>query len=86
MYRLFFFTKGLFLAFSGLTLFAVDSVTLNPAAAKTLSLTLGGVTIPPVINPPDWMPFSLIGLGAITFMYAIAIPRRPLPPPPVKEE
>ena len=73
---------GLFLAFCGAVLFCVDAVTLNPRVVQTTSGMLGGWGFPSVVNPPDWMPFSLIGLGAITLMYAVALPRRGRPVAP----
>lgn len=44
--------------------------TADPAA--------GGLKLkrPRVINPPDWAAFSLMSIGAVTMLYAVALPRK----------
>ena len=31
---------------------------------------------PRVIDPPDWAAFSLLSVGAVTMLYAIALPKK----------
>lgn len=75
-----FFAFGLTLAGSGSLLFAVDSITLKkrvseapvPAMSWVTSATKDGRRI---ITPPDWIPFTLIGIGGVTVLYAVALPK-----------
>ncbi len=29
-----------------------------------------------VINPPEWAAFSLLSIGAVTMLYAVALPKK----------
>lgn len=81
MYRAAFFALGVCLAAGGSSLFFVDQVTLTPAASAAWPPLLEAWA--PVssanqraVNPPDWAPFSSLGLGIVTMLYALALPRR----------
>ena len=81
MFRLLFFILGGFVVCCGGVLFFVDHVTLNPRSEQLLLGSFGMTTSasverPHIIDPPEWMPFSLIGLGGVTFLYSVALPRR----------
>lgn len=84
MWRTLFFTLGLFVALLGATCFFVESVTLK-AAEKPADGWRGvvarvrntvGSPERKTIEPPEWAAFSLISLGAVTMLYAVALPRR----------
>lgn len=81
MMRSLFFLLGLYLVLTGIVLLFVDEVTLTakgatlaPPLLRQFSTSPG--QIPMRINPPEWMPLTLIGLGGVTLMYAVALPTR----------
>lgn len=72
---------GLYLAMCGAGLLFVDEVTLTERISSRTSpvldvLTSWTETGRRRVNPPEWLPFSCLGLGGITMLYAIALPRR----------
>jgi len=80
MYRAGFLAFGLYLALLGGGLFFVDELTLNPKisarAASVLNLIAqSDSTGRHHVHPPEWAPFSLMGLGVITMLYAVALPK-----------
>ena len=80
MVRAAFFSMGLYLALCGAGLFFVDEVTLTERLSRQQSGLLDFATTwtdtgQRRMDPPDWLPFSCIGLGGVTMLYAIALPR-----------
>ncbi|WP_417848518.1 hypothetical protein [Thalassoglobus sp.] len=81
MIRAAFLTMGLYLSLCGAGLFVVDQVALTKKFSATdsaiikLTTTLsdGGVRI---FNPPEWMAFTCIGVGGVTMLYAVALPKK----------
>ncbi len=77
--RALFLGTGVYVACVGALLFLVDSFTLH-AAAESGSAILRWITTDSaghgrVIQPPDWLPYMLVGMGGVTVLYAIALPR-----------
>ena len=84
MMRATFFAGGLFLARWGVTFLFVDRIELKlksqPRPEPGFRGLLTQVTTMPqprkVIQPPDWAAFSLMSLGAVTMLYAVALPKK----------
>lgn len=81
MIRAAFLTIGLYISLCGAGLFAVSEVTLNEKFSTSPSLLVDLITERAnsglrIFHPPDWMPFTCIGVGGVTMLYAIALPRK----------
>jgi hypothetical protein len=83
MVRAVFFAVGLFITLWGAGLLVVDKFVLN---LKVDALPQSGFRglfsgITPerkkVIDPPDWAAFSLMSIGTVTMLYAVALPKKP---------
>ncbi|HUQ71605.1 MAG TPA: hypothetical protein VM165_18900 [Planctomycetaceae bacterium] len=78
------FATGLFIAMWGATFLVVDKVVLfNPPAdreEKGIRAMLAKEQIAdedrPVIDPADWTAFTLMSIGSVTMLYAVALPKR----------
>lgn len=80
MIRSFFFAAGLYIVTCGLTCLLVDQMTLNwrdlsndPAGTRAW-FTSVAEDRRFVLNPPDWLAFSLMTVGSVTTLYSIALP------------
>jgi hypothetical protein len=82
MVRSIFFSLGLFIALWGGAFLVVDKMVLNtdsdPTAQGGFRGLFGGAsqTKKKVIDPPDWAAFSLMSLGTVTMLYAVALPKK----------
>lgn len=81
MIRAAFLTMGLYLSLCGASLFVVDEVTLTRDVSEADSVLLKVLTSPSasglrIFNPPEWMSFTCVGVGGVTMLYAMALPRR----------
>ena len=80
MIRAVFLSVGIYVALCGTGLLMVDSVTLTKKVSEADSSLLrqlctwtdGGRL---EFDPPEWMAFTFIGVGGVTVLYAIALPR-----------
>jgi len=77
-----FFSFGMFIALWGVSLLFVDKLVLNVAddPGRTPGFR-GSLANQPqqkqrVIDPPDWVSFSLLSVGAVTMLYAVALPHK----------
>jgi len=80
MYRAGFLALGLFLILSGGLCFFVDFITLNSRVSHNASLVLQLLGTPDStgryqLDPPDWVPYTCIGIGMVTILYSIALPK-----------
>ena len=80
MIRAAFLTMGLYLSLCGAGLFFVDDVTLTQRASSVNSKVLDLVTTRlesgrRKFDPPEWACFTCVGVGGVTMLYAIALPR-----------
>ena len=82
MLRSCFFSVGLFVTLWGVTFLFVDKLVLkvDGEAARGegfrgMFSAVGGQN-DREIDPPDWAAFSLMSVGAVTMLYAIALPRK----------
>ncbi len=77
--RSLFLGTGVYVACLGALLFFVDAVTLHPQTGNPSGIlhwiTTDSAGRGRVINPPDWLPYMLCGMGGVTVLYAIALPR-----------
>ena len=83
-----FFSIGMFITLWGVSLLFVDKLVLNmpdEVAARTpgfRGMYQGNTQNPQppkqrVIDPPEWAAFSLLSVGAVTMLYAVALPKKP---------
>lgn len=80
MIRALFFGLGAFVALWGLTLFVVDGVVLacEPETDEPRPLVQFTEPLPDgrrLLDPPDWMAYTMVGMGGLTMLYALALPR-----------
>jgi hypothetical protein len=76
-----FFSIGLFIALWGVSLLFVDKLVVNVADDTARTPGFRGMLANQqqkqrVIDPPDWVSFSLLSVGAVTMLYAVALPRK----------
>ena len=81
MIRAAFLASGLFLALSGAGLFVVDQVVLTEKVSQADAPPLDWLTSRNesgrrLFNRPEWMPFTFIGVGGVTMLYAVALPKK----------
>jgi len=78
MWRAFFWALGLFSIILGAECMLIDKAVL--AKTETVKSAIPGVLPKKVRNkefvPPDWAPWSLLSLGAVTIIYSFTIPKR----------
>ena len=83
MLRASFFAAGLFVTLWGVTFLMVDKVvlTFKDEAPKNSQMRGFFMSATPdrkqVFDPPDWCAFSLMSVGTVTMLYAVALPKRP---------
>jgi len=79
-----FFSIGMFITLWGVSLLFVDKLVLNmpdDVAARTpgfRGLYQGNQqqSKQRIIDPPEWAAFSLLSVGAVTMLYALALPKK----------
>lgn len=82
MVRSIFFALGMFIALWGGAFLLVDKLVLNtdsdPTAQGGFRGLFGGASQSrkKVVDPPDWAAFSLMSLGTVTMLYAVALPKK----------
>src|SRR6516162_2647841 len=83
MMRATFFSIGLFIALWGGAFLVIDKFVLAsdeaPVQAGFRGL-FGGTAAAAkkkVLDPPDWAAFSLMSVGTVTMLYAVALPKKP---------
>jgi hypothetical protein len=81
MMRSSFFATGLFVLMWGASFLVVDKVVLHAreeAPQKYTGFrgmfTTTNASRQRVFDPPDWAAFSLLSIGSVTMLYAIALP------------
>lgn len=82
MMRSVFFSAGMFVALWGVSFLLVDKLVLNVKddSARTSSFRGLFTSVSPerkqVFDPPDWAAFSLMSVGSVTMLYAVALPKK----------
>ncbi len=80
--RTFFFMAGLMAMVFGLELFLVDRFVMSfasdlpPLVGLQQVLSGTGPANPRVIDPPEWICYTLLSTGATTMLYALSAPVR----------
>jgi hypothetical protein len=83
MVRAVFFAFGLFVTLWGAGFLVVDKFVLNLKADAIQPSGFRGLftAVSPerkkIIDPPDWAAFSLMSVGTVTMLYAVALPKKP---------
>lgn len=78
------FATGLFIAMWGASFLVIDKVVLFNAPPdreeKGLRAMLAKEQVDdeerPVIDPADWAAFTLMSVGSVTMLYAVALPKK----------
>ncbi|MBI3861110.1 MAG: hypothetical protein HY290_04360 [Planctomycetia bacterium] len=82
MLRSVFFSIGLFIALWGASFLLVDKLVLNTDSDANGQGGFRGLfqnsaqARKKVVDPPDWAAFSLMSLGTVTMLYAVALPKK----------
>lgn len=82
MLRSSFFSAGLFVILWGISLLFIDQMVLNVTeeGEKENAISAMITTVTPekqkVLDPPDWAAFSMMSIGAVTMLYAVALPKK----------
>ncbi len=77
-----FFSTGLFVTLWGVSLLFVDQIVLNATEEGEPENAISAMisTVTPenqkYVDPPDWASFSLMSVGAVTMLYAVALPKK----------
>ena len=84
MWRAFFLAGGAYCCLLGLQCLTVDKLVLS--SEEPVQQRFMGVSVPSMgsmnvtrnkeITPPDWAPWSLMSLGAVTLLYSVTLPGR----------
>jgi hypothetical protein len=82
MVRASFFGIGMFIALWGGSFLIVDKLVLSMKADSPPSSGFRGMfgAVSPerkkIIDPPEWAAFSLMSIGTVTMLYAVALPKK----------
>ena len=77
-----FFAVGLFVTLWGVSFLFVDRILLNATedgeSENAISAMISTVTPEDqkYLDPPDWAAFSMMSVGAVTMLYAVALPKK----------
>jgi hypothetical protein len=75
------FAAGMFVCLWGLAFLAIDKVVLHQPTEKDPGIRgmLAKQTVDkeqrPIIDPPDWAAFTLLSIGSVSMLYAVALPK-----------
>lgn len=76
------FAVGLFVGLWGLSFLAIDKLVMfqpeerDPGIRGMLTKQVVNKESRPIIDPPDWAAFTLLSIGSVTMLYAVALPKR----------
>jgi len=84
MLRSTFFAAGLFVLLCGISLFYVEAIHYKKLPLSKDETGVRGFfsRVAPVVDnkrvvePPDWVAFSLMSVGSVTMLYAVALPKK----------
>ena len=82
MVRSCFFSAGLFVALWGVSLLFIDQLVMNTTKEGEEENAVSAMisTVTPnqqkVVDPPEWAAFSMMSIGAVTMLYAVALPKK----------
>lgn len=76
------FAAGLYIAMWGCAFLVVDKIVLHtppeekPGIRGMLMKQEIGSETRPVVDPSDWVAFTLMSIGSVTMLYAVALPKK----------
>ena len=82
MLRSSFFATGLFVTLWGASFLLVDKFVLTAKADSSRDRDFRGLFTTvnsqrqKVVDPPEWTAFSLMSVGTVTMLYAVALPKK----------
>ena len=82
MLRSIFFSTGLFVFLWGVMFLFVDKLVLKTPSEENAEQAFRGMFTSTndeqqkIVDPPDWAGFSLMSIGSVTMLYAVALPKR----------
>lgn len=88
MVRSTFFAIGLFVTLWGLSFLTIDKLVLNRTTETAQTQRQSGMrgmfgmttttnaAQQKVVDPPDWVAFSLMSVGTVTMLYSVALPKK----------
>jgi hypothetical protein len=81
MWRSFFLAAGVYSCLLGLQCLTIDKAILHgrePSPTRILGVSMNPMSLErsKELTPPDWAPWSLMSLGAVTVLYSITLPAR----------
>ena len=81
MLRASWFATGLFVCMWGLAFLAIDKVVLHqptekdPGIRGMLAKQIVDKETRPIVDPPEWAAFTLLSIGSVSMLYAVALPK-----------
>lgn len=76
MWRAFFVALGIAFCIVGGECLLIEKAVLAKGAEEVVDPNLTGQNTNGVVKPPEWAPWSLLSVGAVTLLYSFTIPRR----------
>ena len=81
MWRAFFLAAGAYSCLLGLQCLTIDKAILTsrePTPSRIMGLNFNAMSSErnKELTPPDWAPWSLLSLGAVTLLYSVTLPAR----------
>lgn len=85
MLRSSFFSIGLFVTLWGVSLLFIDKLVLKAEQQPEQAQVTGRIRAmlssaqpaqEKIVDPPDWAAFSLMSIGSVTMLYAVALPKK----------
>jgi hypothetical protein len=79
MIRALLFAFGLVGTLFGAALFYIDTIQLKLIASETAAFYLRplcsiGTSGALILNPAEWLPYTIVGMSGLTVLYSIALP------------
>lgn len=77
-----FFSIGMFITLWGVSFLFVDKFVINTHDDQARNPNFRGLFTgnspqrEKIIDPPDWVAFSMLSVGAVTMLYAVALPKK----------
>ena len=76
MWRAFFLAVGTYACLLGGECLALEKAVLKTRNDRAAGLIEASASRQREIIPPDWAPWSLLSVGAVTVLYSFTIPKR----------
>lgn len=75
------FALGMFVMLMGASFLFVDKFVLNLTEENSRDMAFRGLftlnsSRQRVLDPPEWVAFSLMSIGSVTMLYSVALPKK----------